>query len=657
MQVIVLTTFLAGVFGDVRCGGHTAESCEACPQGNGELWCNGDCWWSEGECLSYSPPECATDDNFACEFPFNYAGHVHDGCTNIESDDLAFWCKTGDAADGHLLWGLCNAECPQSSFLQECTSITDFPCIFPFTFGGYAHYGCTNMESQPAQFWCKTGDDDHGAMLWSWCRPGCTRSQHLRGCWTVYGFLCVFPFNHGKLVHNGCTNSRLPDQPPMVSRLTDVAPRFWCSTGHGDWFWDYCSHECPNSTHVQVVEPQEEEEVICGDDATWKDPNDDFIEMRKNEFSVARGGGNYCCSSLYTTVSPTNIFHRVTVRCNCLSFCPDTHIPIYRSIDRSIYPTTHAHTSANTTAFLLRVFHGITCADYRELISRDPDQFGREFCNVHHDGAAALFCKHTCGACKIEGTHCVAGGGECLAMSDAPECRVAETITVGEIRYGAGAPCDDVLVSPGQCTCQAEAPRAAEYELCMDNGTFRKCQIELQCYDLERFTKCSKHYDATAKCMCRRMCPHYECIRDWEFMGRRQPTCNNPNFFPGGSWCPTMVRPDTNFAGRNHFKYCLPCAGDFNGTASLPGTLATPSTATTAKLVTSTTSATTATMTATTNSPVDSPPRKFLRATSGLQLRRNGVPTPMVIFTATAAPTAPTTMTTTATPLLPTTPW
>eukprot|EP00397_Hematodinium_sp_SG-2012_P025086 GEMP01026179.1.p1 GENE.GEMP01026179.1~~GEMP01026179.1.p1 ORF type:complete len:503 (+),score=87.66 GEMP01026179.1:164-1672(+) len=502
MQVIVLTTFLAGVFGDVRCGGHTAESCEACPQGNGELWCNGDCWWSEGECLSYSPPECATDDNFACEFPFNYAGHVHDGCTNIESDDLAFWCKTGDAADGHLLWGLCNAECPQSSFLQECTSITDFPCIFPFTFGGYAHYGCTNMESQPAQFWCKTGDDDHGAMLWSWCRPGCTRSQHLR-----------------------------------------------------------------------VVEPQEEEEVICGDDATWKDPND------------------------------------------------------------------------------------ITCADYRELISRDPDQFGREFCNVHHDGAAALFCKHTCGACKIEGTHCVAGGGECLAMSDAPECRVAETITVGEIRYGAGAPCDDVLVSPGQCTCQAEAPRAAEYELCMDNGTFRKCQIELQCYDLERFTKCSKHYDATAKCMCRRMCPHYECIRDWEFMGRRQPTCNNPNFFPGGSWCPTMVRPDTNFAGRNHFKYCLPCAGDFNGTASLPGTLATPSTATTAKLVTSTTSATTATMTATTNSPVDSPPRKFLRATSGLQLRRNGVPTPMVIFTATAAPTAPTTMTTTATPLLPTTPW
>lgn len=38
----------------VQCGGHTAPSCEACPQGNGKMWCHGDCAWCDGkqECMS-----------------------------------------------------------------------------------------------------------------------------------------------------------------------------------------------------------------------------------------------------------------------------------------------------------------------------------------------------------------------------------------------------------------------------------------------------------------------------------------------------------------------------------------------------------------------------------------------------------------------------
>lgn len=28
---------------EVSCGGHVATSCNECPQGNGETWCNGDC--------------------------------------------------------------------------------------------------------------------------------------------------------------------------------------------------------------------------------------------------------------------------------------------------------------------------------------------------------------------------------------------------------------------------------------------------------------------------------------------------------------------------------------------------------------------------------------------------------------------------------------
>ena len=41
-----------------NCGGHIADSCEACPidpatgNDNGEAWCNGDCTWSNGMCRS-----------------------------------------------------------------------------------------------------------------------------------------------------------------------------------------------------------------------------------------------------------------------------------------------------------------------------------------------------------------------------------------------------------------------------------------------------------------------------------------------------------------------------------------------------------------------------------------------------------------------------
>merc|ERR1739848_524987 len=37
--------------GWVNCGGHVAESCAACPQGNGAYWCNGECHWEYGQCV------------------------------------------------------------------------------------------------------------------------------------------------------------------------------------------------------------------------------------------------------------------------------------------------------------------------------------------------------------------------------------------------------------------------------------------------------------------------------------------------------------------------------------------------------------------------------------------------------------------------------
>ena len=36
---------------DTNCGNHNAASCEYCPQGNGAPWCNGDCKWSNNQCV------------------------------------------------------------------------------------------------------------------------------------------------------------------------------------------------------------------------------------------------------------------------------------------------------------------------------------------------------------------------------------------------------------------------------------------------------------------------------------------------------------------------------------------------------------------------------------------------------------------------------
>merc|ERR1712008_287847 len=34
----------------VKCGSHNANTCAACPEGNGASWCNGDCQWGKGQC-------------------------------------------------------------------------------------------------------------------------------------------------------------------------------------------------------------------------------------------------------------------------------------------------------------------------------------------------------------------------------------------------------------------------------------------------------------------------------------------------------------------------------------------------------------------------------------------------------------------------------
>ena len=36
----------------MSCGNHGALTCQECPQGNGAIWCNGDCIWNNNQCVA-----------------------------------------------------------------------------------------------------------------------------------------------------------------------------------------------------------------------------------------------------------------------------------------------------------------------------------------------------------------------------------------------------------------------------------------------------------------------------------------------------------------------------------------------------------------------------------------------------------------------------
>ena len=49
---IVLIKYVLESGNSVSCGGHQANTCAECPQGNGAGWCNGDCVWESGSCVA-----------------------------------------------------------------------------------------------------------------------------------------------------------------------------------------------------------------------------------------------------------------------------------------------------------------------------------------------------------------------------------------------------------------------------------------------------------------------------------------------------------------------------------------------------------------------------------------------------------------------------
>merc|ERR1712243_357274 len=60
-----------------------AANCHKCPQGQGRRWCNGDCLWVQGQCISKFDQVChaASKDVCACGQPRCETNEVHNGVT------------------------------------------------------------------------------------------------------------------------------------------------------------------------------------------------------------------------------------------------------------------------------------------------------------------------------------------------------------------------------------------------------------------------------------------------------------------------------------------------------------------------------------------------------------------------------------------------
>merc|ERR1719510_692585 len=80
--------------------------------------------------LGHQPTECLTRQNKPCVFPFTYKGEVHNQCTQVDSENGAFWCATKVDRTGKAVrnaWEYCQSDCPSECLRWVDASDGDIP--------------------------------------------------------------------------------------------------------------------------------------------------------------------------------------------------------------------------------------------------------------------------------------------------------------------------------------------------------------------------------------------------------------------------------------------------------------------------------------------------------------------------------------------------
>ncbi|XP_037786423.1 neurogenic locus notch homolog protein 1-like [Penaeus monodon] len=118
-----------------------------------------------------------TKRGIPCVFPFRHNGRLHHSCVPGKDGQDGAWCATSVDASGKVL---ARESCPESwahgiprngPTTSEVRTLSEVPCVFPFTLDGQVYYGCVTRHSGEAM--CATQvDESNQAVTLGICPEG-----------------------------------------------------------------------------------------------------------------------------------------------------------------------------------------------------------------------------------------------------------------------------------------------------------------------------------------------------------------------------------------------------------------------------------------------------------------------------------------------------
>ena len=206
----------------VSCGGHGAFSCAECTQGNGASWCNGDCQWTDNQCVAKAGVaegpalDCAGDWSSWTECP---------PCGEGNRRTRKFIMTQFPSAGG--------TACPQTPEYEACP---DKICV-PVSCGGHTADFCSK---------CPQG---HGA---PWCNGDCEWKDNA----------CVDKADAGQTTTVSCGTHNSP----TCAGCPQGNGKDWCN-GDCEWINDLCVAKA-DSVCNDGVRNGDETGIDCGGSCT-----------------------------------------------------------------------------------------------------------------------------------------------------------------------------------------------------------------------------------------------------------------------------------------------------------------------------------------------------------------------------------------------------
>ncbi|XP_075394097.1 72 kDa type IV collagenase [Tenrec ecaudatus] len=146
------------------------HSCTDTGRSDGFFWCSTTYNFDKDGKYGFCPHEAlftmgGNADGQPCKFPFRFQGTSYDSCTTEGRTDGYRWCSTTEDYDRDKKYGFC----PETVMSTVGGNSEGAPCVFPFTFLGKKHEGCTSAGRSDGKMWCSTTSSYDDDRKWGFC--------------------------------------------------------------------------------------------------------------------------------------------------------------------------------------------------------------------------------------------------------------------------------------------------------------------------------------------------------------------------------------------------------------------------------------------------------------------------------------------------------